>query len=30
MCNILCHVTLDEKKAKEMKEKIDDDYRVNM
>lgn len=30
MCNILCSVTLDKKTAKEIKEKIDDDYRVNM
>ncbi|KAK1399912.1 Transmembrane 9 superfamily member [Heracleum sosnowskyi] len=30
MCNILCRVTLDEKKAKGIKGKISDDYRVNM
>lgn len=30
MCNILCRVTLDEKKAKAIKRKISDDYRVNM
>lgn len=30
MCNILCRVTLDEKKAKGIKRKINDDYRVNM
>lgn len=30
MCNILCRVTLDEKKAKGFKRKINDDYRVNM
>ncbi|KAL8149624.1 hypothetical protein AgCh_006578 [Apium graveolens] len=30
MCNILCRATLDEKKAKSIKQKINDDYRVNM
>ncbi|XP_076885071.1 transmembrane 9 superfamily member 8-like [Bidens hawaiensis] len=30
MCNVVCRVVLDEKKAKEFKEKIDDEYRVNM
>ncbi|KAH0861117.1 hypothetical protein HID58_089378 [Brassica napus] len=30
MCNILCRVTLDAKTAKAFKEKIDDEYRVNM
>ncbi|EXB86672.1 Transmembrane 9 superfamily member 4 [Morus notabilis] len=30
MCNIACHVTLDAKTAKEFKEKINDEYRVNM
>ncbi|KAI9117636.1 hypothetical protein K1719_011802 [Acacia pycnantha] len=30
MCNILCRVTLNAKTAKEFKEKIDDEYRVNM
>ncbi|XP_052181473.1 transmembrane 9 superfamily member 9-like [Diospyros lotus] len=30
MCNIVCHVVLDTKTAKEFKEKIDDDYWVNM
>ncbi|KAH0888032.1 hypothetical protein HID58_050461 [Brassica napus] len=30
MCNVLCQVTLDEKTAKAFKEKIDDEYRVNM
>ncbi|XP_028807134.1 transmembrane 9 superfamily member 8 [Neltuma alba] len=30
MCNILCKLTLDAKTAKEFKEKIDDEYRVNM
>ncbi|KAJ6296150.1 hypothetical protein OIU76_026926 [Salix suchowensis] len=29
-CKILCRITLNEKTAKEFKEKIDDDYRVNM
>ncbi|CAK9168857.1 unnamed protein product [Ilex paraguariensis] len=30
MCNIVCHMTLNAKTAKEFKEKIDDEYRVNM
>ncbi|KAL3535105.1 hypothetical protein ACH5RR_003566 [Cinchona calisaya] len=30
MCNIVCHVVLDAKTAKEFKEKINDEYRVNM
>ncbi|KAL9314387.1 hypothetical protein ACSQ67_019839 [Phaseolus vulgaris] len=30
MCNVVCRLTLDEKSAKEFKEKIDDEYRVNM
>jgi len=30
MCNILGRVTLDAKTAKAFKEKIDDEYRVNM
>ncbi|KAL6985156.1 Transmembrane 9 superfamily member 8 [Sarracenia purpurea var. burkii] len=30
MCNILCHQTLDAKTAKQFKEKIEDEYRVNM
>ncbi|KAJ8430179.1 hypothetical protein Cgig2_006687 [Carnegiea gigantea] len=30
MCNIVCRQTLDAKSAKEFKEKIDDEYRVNM
>lgn len=30
MCNIVCRVTLNAKTAKEFKEKIDDEYRVNM
>ncbi|WOH01136.1 hypothetical protein DCAR_0520517 [Daucus carota subsp. sativus] len=30
MCNIMCRVILDKKIAKEIKRKIDDDYRVNM
>ena len=29
-CNILCHQILDAKTAKDLKEKIDDEYRVNM
>lgn len=29
-CNILCRVKLDAKTAKELKEKIEDEYRVNM
>ena len=29
-CNILCHWILDAKTAKDLKEKIDDEYRVNM
>jgi len=30
MCNVVCRLTLDEKSAKEFKEKIEDEYRVNM
>ncbi|KAK9101766.1 hypothetical protein Sjap_019020 [Stephania japonica] len=30
MCNLVCRVALDGKKAKTFKEKIDDEYRVNM
>ena len=30
MCNIVCRLVLDAKTAKEFKEKIDDEYRVNM
>jgi transmembrane 9 superfamily protein 2/4 len=30
MCNIVCRITLNAKTAKELKEKIDDEYRVNM
>ncbi|KAF7830358.1 transmembrane 9 superfamily member 8 [Senna tora] len=30
MCNVLCKITLDAKTAKEFKEKINDEYRVNM
>ncbi|KAI4376207.1 hypothetical protein MLD38_013994 [Melastoma candidum] len=30
MCNILCHLIPDAKQAKELKEKISDEYRVNM
>ncbi|XAR69988.1 hypothetical protein NMG60_11001788 [Bertholletia excelsa] len=30
MCNIACHLTLDAKTAKEFKEKIEDEYRINM
>lgn len=30
MCNVVCRITLDAKTAKEFKEKIDDEYRVNM
>lgn len=30
MCNVLCRVVLDGETAKEFKEKIDDEYRVNM
>lgn len=30
MCNVLCRLTLDTKTAKEFKEKIKDEYRINM
>lgn len=30
MCNIVCNVKLDAKMAKEFKEKINDEYRINM
>ncbi|XP_054791238.1 transmembrane 9 superfamily member 10-like isoform X2 [Prosopis cineraria] len=30
MCNVVCRLTLDAKTAKEFKQKIDDEYRVNM
>ncbi|KAK4491029.1 hypothetical protein RD792_001750 [Penstemon davidsonii] len=30
MCNVVCRITLDSKIAKEFKEKIEDEYRVNM
>ncbi|KAJ4958526.1 hypothetical protein NE237_025637 [Protea cynaroides] len=30
MCNVVCRIVLDEKSAKAFKEKIDDEYRVNM
>ncbi|KAI3454010.1 hypothetical protein Pfo_010673 [Paulownia fortunei] len=30
MCNVVCRLTLDAKIAKEFKEKIEDEYRVNM
>ena len=30
MCNIVCRRTLNAKTAKDFKEKIDDEYRVNM
>lgn len=30
MCNVVCHAVLSAKDAKEIKEKIDDAYRVNM
>ncbi|GKB14208.1 transmembrane 9 superfamily member 9-like protein [Tanacetum coccineum] len=30
MCNVVCHIVLTEKTANEFKEKIDDEYRVNM
>lgn len=30
MCNIACRIKLDAKSAKEFKEKIADEYRVNM
>jgi len=30
LCNVACRLILDEKAAKEFKEMIDDEYRVNM
>ena len=30
MCNVVGQITLDAKSTKEFKEKIDDEYRVNM
>jgi hypothetical protein len=30
MCQVVCRTTDDEKQAKELKEKIEDEYRVNM
>lgn len=30
MCNVLCRITLNGKTARKLKEKIDDEYRVNM
>ncbi|PWS22724.1 hypothetical protein DKP78_16875, partial [Enterococcus faecium] len=30
MCHIVCKLTVGEKEAKELKEKIEDEYRVNM
>jgi len=30
MCNIVCNIKLDAKTAKDFKEKISDEYRVNM
>ena len=30
MCNVVCRVTLDAKTAKDFKEKIEEEYRVNM
>lgn len=30
MCQIICKITVTEKEAKELKEKIEDEYRVNM
>ncbi|CAA0821355.1 Transmembrane 9 superfamily member 8 [Striga hermonthica] len=30
MCNVVCRITLDAKSAKEFKEKIEDEYRINM
>ncbi|KAJ3708042.1 hypothetical protein LUZ61_011747 [Rhynchospora tenuis] len=30
MCQIVCKITLNDKEAKELKEKIEDEYRVNM
>lgn len=30
MCHVVCRTVLDDKTAKEFKEKIEDEYRVNM
>lgn len=30
MCSVVCRLTLNANTAKEFKEKIDDEYRVNM
>lgn len=30
MCNVVCRLTLSKKTADEFKEKINDEYRVNM
>lgn len=30
MCHVVCRLVLDNKTAKEFKEKIEDEYRVNM
>ena len=30
MCQIVCRASIDDKQAKELKEKIEDEYRVNM
>lgn len=30
MCNFVCRITLNAETAKEFKEKIEDEYRVNM
>jgi len=30
MCQIICKAKIDDKQAKELKEKIEDEYRVNM
>lgn len=30
MCHVVCRLVLDDKTAKEFKEKIEDEYRVNM
>jgi len=30
MCQIVCRASIDDKQANELKEKIEDEYRVNM
>jgi transmembrane 9 superfamily member 2/4 len=30
MCQIICKTKIDDKQTKELKEKIEDEYRVNM